>query len=122
MKEFIVKQEEPEQLLYLANGEQTLVNDDNVCAKAIRDKVPRSFSNQRIKSFSYYIKTDPNKNVYDPTTKYSIESKVKRSFINNICKNNLKFTQVTQNIFDKYIEFLKTGSKKRLQDIQREIK
>jgi hypothetical protein len=122
MKEFSIKQEDSEQILYCAQGTPTALDDDNVCAKAVRDKLTKSFTNGNTKNFSYYIKTDPNKNVYDPTVKYSIEPKVKKSFINKTCKNILKFTQVSENIFSKYLEFLRTGSKKYLQEVQRDIK
>lgn len=122
MKEFIVKQEKYEQILYTAQGIETQQDDDNVCAKAVRDKLTKSFTNGNAKNFSYYIKTDPDKNVYDPTIKYSVETKVKKSFINKTCKKILKFTQVSENIFIKYLEFLKTGSKKYLQEVQRDIK
>lgn len=132
MKEFIVKQEKYEELLYTAKGYESFVDDnncprlesdgENVYAKAVRDKLTKSFSSGDTRNYSYYIKTDPSKNIYDPTIKHTIEPNMKKNFINAVCKDSLKFTQVSQNVFNKYLEFLKTGSKKYLIEAQRDIK
>jgi len=95
--------------------------NDNVFAKAIKNKLSKNFNSDKI-YYSYYIKTDPNKNIYDPSILYTIEPKIKKSFVNSICKNTTVFTQVNEYIFIKYINFLKTHNKKLLLEAQREIK
>lgn len=132
MKEFIVKQDETEEKFYTSKGLEAFVDEnscprlesdgENVYAKAVRDKLTKSFSNGNMRNYSYYIKTDPNKNIYDPTIKHTIEPNMKKNFIDIVCKDSLKFTQVSQNVFNKYLEFLKTGSKKYLVEAQRDIK
>lgn len=95
---------------------------ENVFAKAIKNKLSKSFVNNSGAKFSYYILTDPNKKPYDPSIKYSVESKVPKNFINKVCKSDLIFTEVNYSIFHKYISFLKGESKKLLQEIARDIK
>lgn len=132
MNEFIIKQEKPVEKLYTKKGLESFIDEenyprltefsDNVFAKAVQDKPPKSFVGKNTKHYSYYIKTDPNKKVYNPIERYTIEPKVSKSFINSTCKNPLVFTQVSLAIFTKYINFLKTENIKLLQEIQREIK
>jgi hypothetical protein len=131
MNNFTLDKKEDTEKYYTIKGLESFVdednyprldkNSDNVFAKAVKNKLSKNF-NSGIVNYSYYIKTDPNKNIYDPRTSYSIEPKIKKSFINSICKNVLVFTEVSHSIFTKYINFLKTENKKLLQEIQREIK
>jgi hypothetical protein len=132
MQEFIIKQEKPVEKLYTKRGLEEFLDEedyprliefsDNVFAKAIQDKPSKNFVGKNHKQFSYYIKTDPNKKIYNPIDRYSIEPKVAKSFINSVCKSQLMFTEVSPSIFTKYINFLKTENIKLLQEIQREIK
>lgn len=117
--------------MYFTNkGNETFVDDkDNprvnedgplVYAKAIRNKKSKSFNNTEL-GYSYYIKTDPNKKIYDPTILQSVEPKIKKSFLNSTCKSDLVFTPVTQSIFNQYVNFLRTGNSLWLNQAQREI-
>jgi hypothetical protein len=123
---------EPEVKLYTKQGQESYVDEEgnyrlsidnnNVYAKAIKDKRPKHFSDKDKLAFSYYIKTEPNNIVYNPIDRYTIEPKTSKSFINKICKSELIFTEVPENVFKKYLTFLRTESVQLLQDIQREIK
>lgn len=132
MQNFTVKQDQEEAEYYTKSGLEEFKDDegnsrlysdgDNVFAKAVKNKLTKSFTGSSYKNYSFYIKTDPDKKVYDPSELYSIESRINKSFINKVCKNILVYTKVTQSIFNKYLLFLRTGSRKILQEIQREIK
>lgn len=122
-----------EEIIYFTNKGSESYLDDNenprldtdgpkVYAKAIKNKRSKHFSTEQPIGYSFYIKTDPNKKIYNPTVLQSIEPKIQKSFINKVCKNDLIFTEVTQSIFNQYINFLRTGNNMWLNRAQREIK
>ena len=132
ISQFISKDIEPELKLYTRKGEENFIDEDNnfrlstespqVYAKAIRKRLSKNFAGNKNLAYAYYIKTDPNRNLYNPMDLHTIEPKVKKSFINKICKTELVYTEVTENIFNKYLTFLRTENIKWLQDAQREIR
>lgn len=115
---------------YTLIGQQTFVDDSGyprvtieneiVYAKAIRNKPGKVFNSEL--QYRFYIKTDPNKKIYDPIELHSITEKNKGSFLNRICKTETVFSEVTEHIFNQYITFLKTKNTKLLQSAQRELK
>lgn len=120
-----------ETLYFTSSGNETFLDDkDNprlekdgptVYAKAVRDKKSRQITKDAPIGYSYFIKTEPNKKIYDPTVLHSVESKIQKSFINKTCKNELVFTEVTKSVFDHYVNFLRTGNGACLNTAQREI-
>lgn len=100
----------------------TSENNENIYAKCTRDKKSKHFSESNSKRYSYYIMTDPNKIIHNPIKLHSIEPSIKKSFINQTCKSNLKFTEVSESIFNKYLNFLATENIQWLNHAQREIK
>jgi hypothetical protein len=132
ISEFITRTNEPEQKFYTKKGEESFVDEDKnfrsstespqVYAKAIRKRLSKNFAGNKNLAYAYYIKSDPSRNLFNPMDLYSIEPKVKKSFINKVCKTELVFTEVTESIFNKYLTFLRTENIKWLQDAQREIK
>lgn len=99
--------------------------DDAVCAKAVKNKLPKafrsnSFNNETV-GYSFYIKVLPNKVIYNPIQRYAIKGS-KPSFIDSVCKDNIKFLEVNQMIFEKYMTFLRTKNTQWLTEAQREIK
>jgi hypothetical protein len=132
MSQFISKTVEPEQKFYTKKGEESFVDEDKnfrlstesaqVYAKAIRKRLSKNFAGNKNLAYAYYIKSDPSKNLFNPMDLHTIEPKVKKSFINKVCKTELVFTEVTESIFNKYLTFLRTENIKWLQDAQREIK
>lgn len=132
MSEFITKTVEPEQKLYTKKGEESFVDEDNnfrsstesaqVYAKAVRKRLSKNFAGNKNLAYAFYIKSDPSRNLFNPMDLHSIEPKMKKSFINKVCKTELVFIEVTESIFNKYLTFLRTENIKWLQDAQREIK
>ena len=131
MSEFITRTNEPEQKFYTKKGEESFVDEDKnfrsstespqVYAKAIRKRLSKNFAGNKNLAYAYYIKSDPSRNLFNPMDLYSIEPKVKKSFINKVCKTELVFTEVTESIFNKYLTFLRTENIKWLQDAQRRL-
>jgi hypothetical protein len=101
------------------------IQDNFVYAKAVKNKLPKAFQsntfNNESVGYSFYIKVLPNKTLYNPIQLYSVKSS-KPSFIDSVCKNNDRFIEVNQAIFDKYITFLRTKNIQWLTEAQREIK
>jgi hypothetical protein len=132
MSEFITKTDEPEQKFYTKKGEESFVDEDKnfrssiessqVYAKAIRKRLSKNFAGNKNLAYAFYIKSDPSRNLFNPIDLHTIEPKMKKSFINKVCKTELVFTEVTESIFNKYLTFLRTENIKWLQDAQREIK
>lgn len=132
ISQFVSKNVEPEQKFYTKKGEESFIDDDEnfrlsidspkVYAKAIRKRLSKNFAGNKNLAYAFYIKADPSRNLYNPMDLHTIEPKLKKSFINKVCKTELGFTEVTESIFNKYLTFLRTGNIKWLQDAQREIK
>jgi hypothetical protein len=100
-------------------------NDDsqNVVAKIVYSKKPKHFADS-VKSFGrYYIKLDPNSKIFNPKKILSsVQEKNSLDFINNICKTDWSFKEVTPQVFQKYIMFLKTKNISWIKDAQRDIR
>lgn len=98
--------------------------NDNTVAKIVFSKKPKHFADTANKSYGrYYIKLDPNSKIFNPKKILSsIEEKNSLNFINNVCKNEWSFQEVTPQIFQKYITFLKTQNLSWLKDAQRDLK
>jgi hypothetical protein len=97
-------------------------NDDNIFAKVIYNK-PRKNINNNQQHPRFYIKTDPQKNIHNPIKLFSSPNHNTKSmpYINKVCKDPLKFTEVTESVFTKYINFLKTKNITWLTNAQRDI-
>jgi len=97
-------------------------NDEKIMAKAIPNKPSKHMTNTKMQ-YRFYIRTEQNNAIYNPVP---IESLVKDKkpfqFINNVCKNNMTFKEVSQSVFDKYLTFLKTKNARWLNAAQRELK
>lgn len=97
-------------------------NAENVVAKIIHSKKPRHFDNTRAYP-RYYIKLDPNSKIFNPKpTLSTVQDKNSLDFINATCKQQWNFQEVTPQIFQKYIMFLKTKNLSWLKDAQRDLK
>jgi hypothetical protein len=115
---------------YTLIGKESYIDEDGfprletenslVFAKAIKNKLSKKFNEDT--QYRFYIKTDPNKNIHNPIELYTTKDKNNRSFLNKICKTETTFTEVTQNIFNQYINFLKTRNTRWLDQAQRELK
>lgn len=131
--QFIVNQTVAgEETLYFTSiGNETFLDEDKnprleqdgptVFAKAIKNKKSKQLSKDAPIDYSFFIKTEPNKKIFDPTVIHSVDSKVTKSFINKICKNDFVFTEVTRSTFNHYLNFLRSGNALSLHKAQREI-
>lgn len=131
--QFIVKPENSETNLYTKIGFEDYIDDvgnprlktenNRVFAKSVKDKLSKNFNSSNV-GYSYYVKTDPNRNLFDPIERHSISKNTNtaKSFINKICKTELKYTEVSESVFTKYLNFLKTENLQWLTQAQREIK
>jgi hypothetical protein len=129
---FKVNTESEDSRYYVKKGDQDYIDDDNnyraekdgdiVCAKAVKNKLTKSVRNTNVKDYSFFIRTTPNRTVYNPFQKHTIEKNIPTNYIDHVCKKQTVFTQVSASAFNKYLDFLRNGSTKKLQDIQREIK
>jgi len=105
------------------SGYPRLDNDaNNSYAKLVNNK-PSKLSTDKKLYNRYYIKVNPNNQITNPIEIYSEKNNdlSARPFINKICKKESSYKEVTQSIFNKYIEFLKTKKLQWLKDAQRDL-
>ena len=104
------------------NGFFRLSTENNkVFAKAIKEVRSKDILQRSPNYYKYYVKCSPNKTLHDPFPIYS--SSVNRSsFVDKVCKSENSFIEVNQSVFNKYINFLKSGQKQWLTEAQRELK
>lgn len=119
---------------YCLAGSEDFVDDDgfprveennisNIMAKVVFSKKPKHFEDSNKSYARYYIKLDPNSKIFNPKKILSsIEEKNSLSFVNSICKTEWEFREVTPQIFQKYITFLRTQNLSWLKDAQRDLR
>ncbi len=69
-------------------------------------------------SYKYYIAINSNKEAYNPDN----PNQPKANFIDNVCRDNTKFQEVNQYIFEKYVNFLMTKNDGWIREINRDLK
>jgi hypothetical protein len=98
-------------------------SSSNIAAKCIQNKKTKVISQNSKNKFSYFIRSSPNSDLYNPINLLSpIKNKRQYNFIDNICKNEWSFIEVNKNIFDKYIKFLTTKNISWLKEAIRDLK
>lgn len=103
-------------------GNPRTSKSENAWAKKVFGKKSKHITDRKAYNI-YYIKCNPNKEVYNPIKLHSsLKEKPKNSFIDSVCKNEWSFLEVDQLVFDKYIEFLKSKNTRILKDINRSLK
>jgi hypothetical protein len=105
------------------NGYPRINNEtDFVLAKAIQNKKPRQLTNKNFQ-YRYYVKTNPLKILYNPIEIHSVQDNNKHEYshLHKTYKNEWVLTEVTESVFNKYKEFLKTKSLNWLKAAQQEI-
>lgn len=93
---------------------------ENVCAKAIKNKKGKAMNSPFF--YRFYIKTDPNKQPFNPIDTHAVLDKQQHSFLNKICKTEYSFTEVSENAFNSYIDFLRTKNTLLLNNVHRSLK
>lgn len=104
------------------NARLNSLDSENVAAKCIQNKKPKSFNNNQYQ-YSYYIRTTPNSTLFNPIQLLSpIKNKRQFDFIDGVCKNKWMFKEVSKITFDKYVKFLNTKNISWLKDAERDLK
>lgn len=100
-------------------------SSDKIFAKAIYGRKSRdmkSVTGLNKVSYRYYILMNPEKMPYNPKKNFSVTDQNPLSFVESKCKDGWSFEEVPQNIFDKYLNFLRTQNIKWLKETHRELK
>lgn len=129
--------EEIEGKYYCQYGKEDFIDEDgwprlkastseDILAKAIQNKKPKNIT-EKIKHYRFFLKMSPNMELYNPKTIHSSLSAKEQqhkqfSYINKTCKSSWTFKEVDQNLFNRYLLFLKTMNMQTLKDIQRQLK
>jgi len=95
------------------------IDDSKVFAKSLKIGYSRDVTQINPIHDKYYIRIYPNKKLYDPFPKYSLTDH-KDSFIDKICKSENSYKQVTEIVFNMYLNFLKTENSQWYNKAQRE--
>lgn len=97
-------------------------DDKNTYAKKVKNKKPKLVSDRNI-AFRFYIKTDPNNNIVNPIVLFSDKNHNTRSNdrLNQTCKRLEQYKEVSESIFNHYLEFLRTKNLQWLNAAQREL-
>lgn len=102
------------------DNSRSRTDNNTVFAKAVKSGLSRDMNKSGAQYYKYYIRCYANKKLYDPFPKYSI-SDSKNSFIDKICRPETIYKEVTQSIFDKYLNYLKTENAQWFNHAQREM-
>jgi hypothetical protein len=129
-KDFIVKNTDHESKYYTTLQHQEFTDEnecyrlskdgDKVFAKAIKFGMSKNITKFDPVQFRYYVRANSKKQLFDPFPRYSVSDN-KSSFIDKVCKGENNFVEVTQSVFDKYVNFLSTENNQWLIRAQREI-
>ena len=94
---------------------------DKVYAKAIQSGLGKDVTKRTPSYYKYYVRTYPNKKLYDPVPLYSVSDN-KNSFIDKVCKSENVYRETTESTFNKYLLYLKTESPQHYNQAQRELR
>jgi hypothetical protein len=95
------------------------MDDSKVFAKILKTGQGKNITNTGGLYNKFYIRTHPNRKLYDPFPKYSITDNID-SFVDKVCKSDNVYKQVTERVFNMYLNFLKTESSQWYIKAQRE--
>ena len=70
-------------------------------------------------STRYYVKLDSRGKLYNPIGTY--QDNQQHQFINKVCKDTMRYKDVSPKIFDMYLSFLKTKNESWLNNAEREM-
>jgi hypothetical protein len=95
------------------------IDDSKVFAKSVKRGYSTDIKEASPLYNKYYIKAYPNKSLYNPFPLYSIEY-TKNSFVDKICKSENSYKEVTESVFNMYLNYLKSESVQWFNKAQRE--
>lgn len=89
-------------------------------AKTTKSGYSKHIDNKNPKFNKYYVRISNDKKLYDPFPKYSVSDN-RASFIDKVCKNNNSYKEVTESIFNMYLNYLRTENVQWYNKAQREL-
>lgn len=95
------------------------IDDDKVFAKSLKKGYSRNIAQLSPMYNKFYIRTYPNKKLYDPFPIYSVSDN-KNSFVDKICKSENTYREVTESVFNMYLNYLRTENVQWYNKAQRE--
>lgn len=72
-------------------------------------------------TIKYLVKLDRSSKLYNPMSSIDSQQTNKDIFINDVCRQDHKFREVNQKVFDWYIKFLDTKNTSWLHNAEREV-
>jgi hypothetical protein len=96
-------------------------DSDKVFAKSLKAGYSKNVRESSPKYDKFYIRVYPNKKPYDPFPRYSMSDN-KNSFVDKICKSENVYKQVTEIVFNSYLNYLRTENTQWYNKTEREIK
>ena len=95
------------------------VDDNKVFAKSVKSGYSTDIRESSPRYNKYYIRVHPNRKLYDPFPLYSVSDN-KNSFVDKICKSENVYKEVTESVFNMYLNYLKTENVQWFNRAQRE--
>ena len=100
---------------------RTDIDGDKVYAKAVQSGLGRDVTQRNPSYYKYYVRTYPNKKLYDPVPLYSVSDN-KNSFVDKICKSENVYKETTERVFNMYLSYLKTEIPHTYNQAERELR
>jgi hypothetical protein len=107
---------------FVDDQENSMVKNegDKVFAKSVKAGYSKDITNTNPKYNRYYVRIAANKKLYDPFPKYSVSDN-RASFIDKVCKSNNSYKEVTESVFNMYLNYLRTENVQWYNKAQREL-
>jgi hypothetical protein len=96
------------------------MDDSKVFAKSLKTGYSKNIRESGPKYDKFFVRVYPNKKLYDPFPRYSMSDN-KNSFVDKICKSENAYKQVTEIVFNNYLNYLRTENIQWYNKAQREI-
>jgi hypothetical protein len=107
---------------FVDDQENSMVKNEGakVFAKSVKAGYSKDITNTNPKYNRYYVRIEANKKLYDPFPKYSVSDN-RASFIDKVCKSNNSYKEVTESVFNMYLNYLRTENVQWYNKAQREL-
>lgn len=107
---------------YIDENENYCVNKESpkTFAKSVKSGYSKHLNNKGPSFYKFYVRISSDKKLYDPFPKYSVSDN-RASFVDKVCKDNNSYKEVTENIFNMYLSYLRTENTQWYNKAQREL-
>lgn len=106
---------------YTLVGEEDSILDGLPIKNAEDDKVYAKKIKRKDGSIKYVVKLSKSGKLYNPISMYNEEHTPNTSFLDRVCRSDVRFKMVNQKAFDLYLKFLTTKNLGWLTNAQREV-